>query len=143
MSSTLYLSRMPILAASTAVLSAVCPPIVGSIASGRSRNYTGVDIANNVVASVDSAGEICLWSSIGTEVIVDVTGWFDDSGSASPPESVSPERIVDSRFGVGAPQQKLGPANPLVIDVVGLSATRPDGTTARWERQRHDRTRRP
>ncbi len=91
---------------------------------------TGVDIANNVVASVDSAGEICLWSSIGTEVIVDVTGWFDDSGSASPPESVSPERIVDSRFGVGAPQQKLGPANPLVIDVVGLSATRPDGTTA-------------
>ncbi len=91
---------------------------------------SGVDIANNVVASIDAAGEICLWSNVGTDVIVDVTGWFDNSGATSPLESVSPERIVDSRIGLGSPQQKLGPATPLVVDVVGLSAQRPDGSAA-------------
>ena len=91
---------------------------------------SGADIANNVIASIDAAGEICLWSIVGTDVIVDVSGWFDASGSTTPPESVSPERIVNSRFGIGSPQQKLGPDKPLVIDVVGLTATRPDGTTA-------------
>ncbi len=92
--------------------------------------YRGKIIGNNVIASIDSAGEICLWSSVGTDLVVDVTGWFDDSGSTSPYESVSPQRIVDSREGYGAPQRKLSPGVPLVIDVVGRTATRSDGSTA-------------
>ncbi|MDG0975040.1 SpoIID/LytB domain-containing protein, partial [Ilumatobacter sp.] len=94
-------------------------------------NMLGGDvIANNVIASIDSAGEICLFSTAGTDVIVDVTGWFEDSGKASALESVSPERIVDSRIGLRSPQRRLGPATPLIVDVVGLTASRPDGSTA-------------
>jgi hypothetical protein len=59
-----------------------------------------------------------------------VTGWFDVSGSSSPFESVSPQRIVDSREGYGSPQRKLSPGVPLVIDVVGRTATRSDGSIA-------------
>jgi hypothetical protein len=94
-------------------------------------NMLGGDvIANNVIASIDSAGEICLFSTAGTDVIVDVTGWFEDSSQTSALESVSPERIVDSRIGLGSPQRRLDPATPLIIDVVGLTASRPDGSTA-------------
>ena len=87
-------------------------------------------IGNNVIASIDSAGAICLWSSVGSDLVVDVTGWFDVSGSSSPFESVSPQRIVDSREGYGSPQRKLSPGVPLVIDVVGRTATRSDGSIA-------------
>lgn len=94
-------------------------------------NMLGGDVvANNVIASIDSAGEICLFSTAGTDVIVDVAGWFEDSGKASALESVSPERIVDSRIGLGSPQRRLGPATPLIVDVVGLTASRPGGSTA-------------
>ncbi len=94
-------------------------------------NYSGGDVvANNVIASIDSAGEICLWSFAGTDVIVDVNGWFDGSAAGDALVSVSPERIVDTRLGIGAVQRRVTAAEPLTIDVRALTAKRPDGTTA-------------
>lgn len=87
-------------------------------------------VGNNVIASLDDNGEICLWSSVGTNMVVDVGGWFDEAGTTVAPESVTPERIVDTRYGIGSPKRKVSRATPLVIDVVGMTATRPDGTTA-------------
>ena len=95
-------------------------------------NALGGDVvANNVVVAIDSAGEICLRSNTGTNLIVDVIGWFDDSAPNSGLQSVSPERIVDSRIGLGSPRRKVGPDSPLVIDVVGLTASHPDGSATR------------
>ncbi len=95
-------------------------------------NNMGNDIvANNVIASVDSSGEICLWSNVGTDIIVDINGWFDGTGQVQNPAgfvAVSPERIVDTRRGFGAPQQRVSPASPLQIDIASVVAKLPDGT---------------
>jgi peptidoglycan hydrolase-like amidase/lysophospholipase L1-like esterase len=91
-------------------------------------NNMGRDIvANNVIASVDDSGSICLWSNVGTDIIVDVTGWFEDLSVDDRMVSVSPERIVDTRKGLGAPTGKLTPSNPLVIDIAGVAAELPNG----------------
>jgi lysophospholipase L1-like esterase len=91
-------------------------------------NMGGDVVANNVIASIDSAGEVCLWSSIGSDIIVDVTGWFEGASGGDALVAISPTRIVDSRKGLGSPQQRLTKASPLVIDVAGLVTQRAAGT---------------
>ena len=40
-------------------------------------NYTpGADIANAVIAKVGTGGNVCLYTSQATHLVVDVTGWF-------------------------------------------------------------------
>jgi hypothetical protein len=51
---------------------------------------------NAVVVPVDGSGEVCVSSLVTTDVLVDVTGWFDSGLRASPGE-----RIVDTRVGLG------------------------------------------
>ncbi|NND75138.1 MAG: C26 family cysteine hydrolase domain-containing family, partial [Ilumatobacter sp.] len=92
-------------------------------------NYEPGDVvANNVVASIDTDGAICLYSHAGTDLIVDVSGWFTGAGAAGAMVGVTPERVVDTRTGFGWPSRVL-PSTPLVIDIAGMTATRADGTT--------------
>ncbi|MDW3213542.1 MAG: SpoIID/LytB domain-containing protein [Ilumatobacteraceae bacterium] len=51
---------------------------------------------NAVVVPVDESGEVCVSSLVETDVIVDVTAWFDGGLRSSPGE-----RVVDTRYGVG------------------------------------------
>jgi hypothetical protein len=51
---------------------------------------------NAVVVPVDESGEVCVSSLVESDVIVDVTAWFDDGLRASPGE-----RVVDTRYGIG------------------------------------------
>ena len=51
---------------------------------------------NAVVVPVDASGEVCVSSLVETDVIVDVTAWFDDGLRSSPGE-----RAVDTRYGIG------------------------------------------
>jgi peptidoglycan hydrolase-like protein with peptidoglycan-binding domain len=51
---------------------------------------------NAVVVPVDVSGEVCVSSLVESDVIVDVTAWFDDGLRASPGE-----RVVDTRYGIG------------------------------------------
>jgi hypothetical protein len=50
---------------------------------------------NAVVAPVDSTGEICVSTMTATEVVVDVSGWFDSGVRAAA------GRLVDTRVGTG------------------------------------------
>ncbi|MEO6652354.1 MAG: hypothetical protein ABIP17_06835, partial [Ilumatobacteraceae bacterium] len=51
---------------------------------------------NAVVVPVDATGEVCVSSLVETDVIVDLTAWFDSGLRASPGA-----RLVDTRVGVG------------------------------------------
>jgi peptidoglycan hydrolase-like amidase len=62
-------------------------------------NFTsaGAVEPNAVVVPVDATGEVCVSSSVATDVIVDVAGWYDDGLRAASGEL----RLVDTRVGVG------------------------------------------
>jgi hypothetical protein len=64
-------------------------------------NYLAGDvIANNVIAPIGSDGSICLSSFAGTDVIVDISGWFESS-SSNGFVGATPNRLVDTRFATG------------------------------------------
>lgn len=61
-------------------------------------NYSraGAVEPNGVVVPVDATGEVCVSSLVTTDVVVDLSGWFD-SGL----RGASGIRIVDTRYGIG------------------------------------------
>jgi len=96
-------------------------------------NYVGGQvIANNVLAPIDDDGTVCLYSLVTTDVIIDVSGWFTAEASALATATgvvgITPKRVVDTRLGLGWPG-RVTKNNPIVIDVAGITAKRPDGTS--------------
>jgi peptidoglycan hydrolase-like protein with peptidoglycan-binding domain len=96
-------------------------------------NYVGGQlIANNVLAPIDDDGTVCLYSLVTTDVIIDVGGWFTAEAGARAAATgvvgITPKRVVDTRLGFGWPS-RVTQSNPIVIDVAGMTATRPDGTS--------------
>jgi hypothetical protein len=68
-------------------------------------NYSAGDVvANNVIAPIGADGSICLSSFAGSDVIVDISGWFEGTSTNGFVGS-TPRRLVDTRFATGpAPQ---------------------------------------
>jgi peptidoglycan hydrolase-like amidase len=61
----------------------------------------GVSVANAVLAPVDATGEVCLYAHDAVDLVVDVSGWFSRAADGSGLSSRVPERIVDTRSGLG------------------------------------------
>ena len=55
---------------------------------------TGVNRANELIASPSADGEICVFSSIETDIIVDVVGYFEAGSSFN---ALAPSRFLDTR----------------------------------------------
>jgi hypothetical protein len=95
-----------------------------------SHNFVpGLTVANMVLAKVGSGGQVSIFNSFGaTHVIVDVVGYFSASGGVFIP--VSPQRIADSRFGLGTGVNgPLGQGQSVNV-AVGTVAPAPPGATA-------------
>ncbi|MEL6890366.1 MAG: SpoIID/LytB domain-containing protein [Actinomycetota bacterium] len=92
-----------------------------------SLNYFGGDVrANSVIAPVSPDGTICLFSLAGTDLVVDVAGWF--SGGSDPGfVGLRPQRRVDSRDGTGGVSTRVERAAPIRIPVHGTAATTVEG----------------
>jgi hypothetical protein len=52
---------------------------------------------NAVVVPLDASGEVCVWSLVETDVVVDVSAWFGDGAAMG----VASNRLVDTRDGTG------------------------------------------
>ncbi len=102
-------------------------------------NFVGGQIvANSVMVGVGTNGRVCLKSSVATDVLADVSAWFDGTSPFAP---LAPDRLVDTRSGVGFAARKLNAGEVLTIPirgqrgvggdagaaVVNLTATAPDG----------------
>jgi len=57
--------------------------------------FAGAVEPNAVVVPVDETGEVCVVSLVATDVVVDVSAWFDAG------VRTATGRIVDTRFGIG------------------------------------------
>ena len=60
----------------------------------------GRDIANSTIATLDVDGDVCVYSSAATDVIVDITAWFSPDAAAGMSAS-APRRVADTRSGLG------------------------------------------
>ena len=88
-------------------------------------NFTAGEIASNAVfIPVSAAGNLCFYSPVPVDVIVDINGWF---GSASAFRGITPTRVFDTRAGespnavVNVTKARI-PANSLIeVPVTNLS----------------------
>jgi hypothetical protein len=90
-------------------------PCDGGKPSTSNLNFVrGQTVANSVIVGLDSGGRICLRSSVATDALADVSAWFDGS---SPVVPLAPNRMVDTRDGVGFARRKLNVGEVLTIPV--------------------------
>jgi hypothetical protein len=63
-------------------------------------------------------------SSASTDIVVDLVGWFPAGDPSATPGFVSPvpQRVVDTRSGLGAPLGRVQPSQPIAVDVAGIRA---------------------
>ncbi len=64
------------------------------LASSMNAPAGGGVVANELIAKVSSTGTVCLYSSVGTNLAADVTGYVPDGSGVS---SVEPARLLDTR----------------------------------------------
>jgi hypothetical protein len=76
------------------------------------------DRANQAIVGLASDGSLCVFASVATHVIVDVTGVFAGSEGLSFKSSVG-TRMVDSRNGVGGPSTPMAAGETRVVDTTG------------------------
>ncbi|MEM8745353.1 MAG: hypothetical protein AAGF91_01530, partial [Actinomycetota bacterium] len=88
-----------------------------------SLNYSaGVNLGNEVIASLGGVGELCVYTSESIEMTVDVVGYVP---ATSPYEPVVPARLLDTRAGgdtidgAFAGIGRAGPGGTIELDVVG------------------------
>ena len=71
----------------------------------------GQVVANNVIAPLGSNGDICIYTNVAADIVVDNSGWFNANASDSF-VGTTPNRIVDTRTNVGPlPGEQLTTTN--------------------------------
>ena len=92
-------------------------------------------VANLAVVKVGSDGKISFFNGAsggGVHVIADVAGWFGPEGEATGARyhPLAPARVLDTRFGNGAPTAPLVTATSLGLQVTGRGGVPATGVTA-------------
>ena len=91
------------------------PPLASNL------NYsTGETIPNLVITKLSAAGTVCIVGQATTQVVADINGYFSPSDSYTP---TPPERLLDTRTGVGAPAGQLAAGDTLTLQVTGAGHT--------------------
>ena len=96
-------------------------------------NFVAGDIVPNlVIAPVSASGEVCVFASVDTDIVADVTGWFAAGSEFS---AMVPTRLFDTRPGepagkVDVAKQRYGGSNILRVRVLGVSTIPTSGVRA-------------
>ncbi|MGK0276277.1 MAG: hypothetical protein ACI9N0_002666 [Ilumatobacter sp.] len=85
----------------------------------------GHTIGNSMIAKLDKSGDVCVFSLVDTDIVIDATAWIGPAGNSGLNVS-APIRVVDSRNGVGL--DDLLVANKTTR--ISLAGIVPDGSTA-------------
>ena len=82
-------------------------------------NYTAASIVpNGVIAAVSAAGETCVFSSVESDIVVDLAGWFTNGFTGS-----TPKRLIDTRIGTGGQTGVVTRGQILEIPIRGETLT--------------------
>ena len=106
----------------------ILPPLASNL------NFApGQTVANLVVVKVGSEGKISLYNGGGgVHVIADVAGWFGPEGETTGARyhPLAPARVLDTRFGNGAPTAPLRTGTSMSLQVTGRGGVPAAGVTA-------------
>jgi len=80
----------------------------------------GQVVANGVISPVSTAGSVCVYSLVPTDIVVDLAGWFPSSNTRSFTGS-TPTRLLDTRDGTGGRSTPLNPSSQLNVAVHGVT----------------------
>ena len=92
----------------------------------------GQTVANLVTVKVGANGKVALFTSGGTHLIADLAGYYVPTSASSDGrlQTSTPERILDTRQGLGAPQGKLQAGGGLDLQVTGHGPVPGNGVSA-------------
>ena len=91
-------------------------------------NFTsGAIVPNFVLARIGAGGQVCVYSIAAADVAIDVAGYVP-RGTADIVPLQKPDRLLDTRLGIGGPISKLTPAGR-VLQLTGVGGI-PDTATA-------------
>ena len=76
-------------------------------------------VANAATIPLDSSGQLCAFTSVSADLVIDVGGYYSASASGRY-MPVAPVRLMDSRDGVGTPA-RLGGGSVVELPVVGTA----------------------
>jgi len=119
-------------APSTSGFATVYPQGSGQPTASNLNYATGETTANRVIVPLSTSGQISVFSSAGSDIVVDVSGYYSaegGSGTTFNPES-TPVRICDTRpsnpSGLSGPQAQcngktIGSGQTLTVNVTGLA----------------------
>ncbi|MGX6742060.1 Tat pathway signal protein [Streptomyces xantholiticus] len=94
-----------------------------NVRAGETRpNLVVVPVVNGKVSFYNNAGSVNL--------IADVSGYFAASGEGSTYQPVTPNRLMDTRLGLGVPQAKVGAGQTVTFQVTGKGGVPSTGVTA-------------
>lgn len=107
----------------------------GAKPSSSNLNFVpGQIVPNLVVAPVGADGKVALYNgSSGTvQLIADAAGYFapGDPVAAGAFGALAPSRVLDTRYGTGAPAGALQPGQAIQVQVGGLAGVPKSGVTA-------------
>jgi len=95
-------------------------PVVSSV------NFVGGQVTPNAATvPLDPTGGVCVYSNVGQQLVIDVNGFYSDSG-ASRFTPLSPARIADSRSNQGTDRVIAG--ETVVLQVAGIAGVPADAT---------------
>jgi hypothetical protein len=83
----------------------------------------GVNTPNAVITPLSGTGTVCFYSSVETDLVVDINGWFTDPSGFT---AVDPARVLDTRDGDSptslrvVPTAPIGPLNTLEVQLTDL-----------------------
>jgi Domain of unknown function (DUF5122) beta-propeller len=91
------------------------------IVSNLNLETAGQTAANLVTVKVGANGRVTLFSSGGTDLVADVAGYYTPAFTSTDGrfQTAAPERILDTRTGLGAPLAKLPAGGQIDLQVTG------------------------
>ena len=97
----------------------------GAVRTTSSLNATaGQTVANMVVVPLGDDNAIDIYNHLGTaHVVVDLLGIFDDGSlplSRGQLTGMNPQRVLDTRSGLGAPVGRVEPGQPVPVSLAGV-----------------------
>jgi hypothetical protein len=92
----------------------------------------GQTAANLVTVAVGGNGAVTLFTSGGTHLVADIAGFYTPAVTSSDGrlQTAAPQRILDTREGLGAPQAKPGAGQQIDVQVTGSGPVPPTGVLA-------------
>ncbi|MFE9848297.1 peptidoglycan recognition protein [Streptomyces sp. NPDC005576] len=90
----------------------------------------GLTVPNLVIVPVVN-GKVDFYNNAGSvDLVADITGYFSTGGEGSTHVNLGPERVMDTRSGLGVPKAKVGAKGVVTLQVAGVNGVPATGVTA-------------